>query len=172
MLVEGHNGTAYFHLWKLSSYLHMHQVCFDFNEIWVRREEKVSECLYFIWVDLVAFYLFLFFEKIHLLYFYFPNTYYVRKVLQSTNYSTLRFWYIDIFWGLLNSFMLFLWWCMCMYVRVCVRVCTYACIWVNRIASKRCIRLSSNLVCILQVNVGRTLLILMNIGCIVFLEEF
>ena len=34
---------------------------------------------------------------------------------------------------------------------------------------KRCIRLSSDLVCILQATVGRNLLILVNIGCIVFL---
>ena len=39
------------------------------------------------------------------------------------------------------------------------------------LVSKRGIRLSSNLVCILQVAVGRTLLILVNIGCIVFLQE-
>ena len=47
----------------------------------------------------------------------------------------------------------------------------YVCMRVNTIASKQCIRLSSNLVCILQVAVRRTLLILMNIGCIVFYKS-
>ena len=60
--------------------------------------------------------------------------------------------------------MLFSGWCMC--------VCVCVCMGVNTIASKRCIRLSSNLVCMLQVAVGRTLLISVNIGCIVFLQEY
>ena len=43
--------------------------------------------------------------------------------------------------------------------------------WVNRIASKRCISLSSNLVWILQVAVGRTLLILVKVGLIIFFNR-
>ena len=50
---------------------------------------------------------------------------------------------------------------MVMYVRVCL----------NTIASKWFIPLSSNLIRILQVTVGRTLLILVNVGCIVFLQK-
>ena len=56
-----------------------------------------------------------------------------------------------------------------MYVCMCVCVCM--CVWVNTIASKRYIRLSSNLVCILQVTIGQTLLILVNVGWIVFFTE-
>ena len=58
----------------------------------------------------------------------------------------------------------------CMCVSLCVCMCV--CMWVNMIASKRYIRLSSNFVCILQVTIGRTLLILVNIGWIVFLQEY
>ena len=61
--------------------------------------------------------------------------------------------------------------CVCM----CVCLCAYVCMWINTIASKRCIRLSSNLLHMLQVAVGRTLLILVNIGYIVFftgVQEF
>ena len=47
-------------------------------------------------------------------------------------------------------------------------VCMHVCIWVNTITSKRCIRLSSNLVWKLQVAIWRTLLILVSVGCIVF----
>ena len=56
---------------------------------------------------------------------------------------------------------------MVMYVCVCV----YVCMWVNTIVSKRRIQLSLNLVCILLVTVGRTLLFLVSIGWIVFLQE-
>ena len=48
----------------------------------------------------------------------------------------------------------------------------YVCARESMIAFKRCIGLSSNLLCILQVTVGRTLLILVNIGRIVFLQEY
>ena len=51
-------------------------------------------------------------------------------------------------------------------------VCVYVCMWVNPIASERCVWLSSNSVCMLQVTVGRTLLIFVNIGWIVFLQEY
>ena len=54
--------------------------------------------------------------------------------------------------------------CACVYVRVCVCVCV--CMWVN--TSKRYIRLSSNLGCILKVTIRRTLLILVNAWCIVY----
>ena len=49
-----------------------------------------------------------------------------------------------------------------------MRVCMCVCMWVNRIVSKRCIRLSSNLLCILLVNVGRIQLILVNLALILF----
>ena len=58
-------------------------------------------------------------------YFYFPIIYYVRKILQSWKNSTLRFRNIYTFWGLLNSFKLFLRWCVCVYVSVCVFVCDW-----------------------------------------------
>ena len=58
------------------------------------------------------------------------------------------------------------WWC----IRVCVYVCV--CVWMNSIASKWCIRLSLNLVCILPVTVGRTLLVLVNFRWKVFLQEY
>ena len=56
----------------------------------------------------------------------------------------------------------------CMCASVCMSACMCVCMWMNTIASKRCIRLSSNLVHILQVTVGRNLLIWVNIGWIVF----
>ena len=46
------------------------------------------------------------------------------------------------------------------------------CVRVNTLASKRWIRLSSNLVCELQVTVGRTLLILVNVGYMEILQEY
>ena len=46
--------------------------------------------------------------------------------------------HLHTLWGLLNLFMLFLWWC--------EHVCVCACMWVNTIAFKRCIRMSLNLV--------------------------
>ena len=91
--------------------------------------------------------------------FYFPNIYYVKKVLQSWKNLTLRIWLTNTFRGLLDSFMLFLWLC-----AVCVRV--------NTIASKRCIRLRSNLGWVLLVTIEQTLLILMTVGCIVFFFFF
>ena len=60
--------------------------------------------------------------------FYFPNIYYVRKVLQSWKNSTLRFWRIYTFWGLENSFMLFSSWSMYVCVYMCVHACVYVCI--------------------------------------------
>ena len=54
------------------------------------------------------------------------------------------------------------------YVDVCMYVCVCVCVWVNTISSKLCIRLSSNLLCRLQITVGRTLLILMIVGCLIF----
>ena len=42
------------------------------------------------------------------------------------------------------------------------------CMWVNTIEFKRCLWLSSSLVCILQIIVGRTLLILVNVESIDF----
>ena len=97
--------------------------------------------------------------------FYFPNIYYVRKVC---NHEEIWLWDFDILirfqisWINLCCFYGDV--CMC----VCARACVYVCKWVNTIASKRYIRLRSNLVCTLQVSVGRTLLILVNIGWIVF----
>ena len=55
----------------------------------------------------------------------------------------------------------------CLYVYVCVCSCVYVRMWVNTIASKRCTRLSSNLVCILQVAVRRTPLIFVNIRILI-----
>ena len=81
----------------------------------------------------------------------------------------LRFSHIYTFSGLLNSFMLFL---KAMYVCIYVCVCMWLCMCENTIASKRCIWLNSDLVCILQVTVGRNLLISVNIGWIVFLQEY
>ena len=103
-------------------------------------------------------------KVIYLFIYYFPNIFSVRKVLSSEKNSALRFWRLYTFWGLRNSFMLFSRWCMhvCVYVRMCMCMC------VNTIASKRCIRLRSNWICMLQVAVGRILLILVKIGCIVF----
>ena len=80
---------------------------------------------------------------------------------------SLKFWRIYTFWSPLNSNILFFQW----RIYVCVHVCMYVRMWANTIAFKRCIQLSSNLVCMLQVIVGRTLLILGNIGCIVFFTE-
>ena len=54
----------------------------------------------------------------------------------------------------------------CIYMCVCVSV--YVCMRVNTIASKRFIRLSSNLLCILQVAVLLFVLILVNKGLKVF----
>ena len=50
-------------------------------------------------------------------------------------------------------------------------VCMCMWMWVKIIMSKRCIQLSSNFVCPLQITIGRTLLILVNIGWIVFFTE-
>ena len=61
---------------------------------------------------------------------------------------------------------------MVMYVSMYVCMHMYVCMRVNTIVSKRCIQLSSNLVCTLRVTVERTLLILLKIGCIVFLQEY
>ena len=55
---------------------------------------------------------------------------------------------------------------------MCACVCVYVCMRVNKIASKRCIRLSSNLVGTLKVTIGQTMLILVNIGGIIFLQEY
>ena len=55
---------------------------------------------------------------------------------------------------------------------ICMYVCVCLCVWGSMIASNQCIQLSSNLVCILQVTVGRILFILVNIGWIVFLQEY
>ena len=88
--------------------------------------------------------------------YYFPNIYYLKKVLQSWKNSTLRFWNIYMFWGLLDVFMQFLRLCMYVCMCVCVRM------------SKLCIRLSSDLECVLQVTIGETLLILVNAGWIFF----
>ena len=80
---------------------------------------------------------------------------------------TLRFWHIHTFSGLLNSLMLFSRWCMYVLMYVCMHVCIS--FWMSEHdGSKRCILLSSNLICILQVTVGRTLLIFVNIGWIFF----
>ena len=89
-----------------------------------------------------------------------------RKVIVKN--STLTFWDIYMLWALMNSFMLFLRWCIvCMcHVLYCMCV-SYVCVCMymqNTLAFKECFLLSSNLVCILQVTVGRTLLILVNIG--------
>ena len=105
-------------------------------------------------------------------FFYFPNACYARKYC---NNEKIRLWHLNI---LMRSEISWIHLChfygdVCIYV--CRRVCVYdafKCMWVNMIASKRCTRLSSNLVCILQVTVGRTLLILVNIGRIVFLQEY
>ena len=51
-----------------------------------------------------------------------------------------------------------------MYVCVCMGVIT--------IASKRFVRLNSNLEYMLQVTVRGSLLILVNVGCIVFLQKY
>ena len=80
----------------------------------------------------------------------------------------LRFWRIYAFWGLWNSFLLFSWWCM----YACVNVYVWVCVWVNTIASKRYIRLSSSLVYILQVDVRRTLMILVIFGSMVFFYNY
>ena len=45
--------------------------------------------------------------------FYFPKIYCMRKVLQVWKKSTSRFWHLYRFQGLLNLFILLLWWCMC-----------------------------------------------------------
>ena len=45
------------------------------------------------------------------------------------------------------------------------------CIWVNMIVSKWCICLNKNFACLLQFTVGRTLLILINVGCIAFFSS-
>ena len=58
----------------------------------------------------------------------------------------------------------------CAYIDMYVCVCL--CMWVNMITCKRFIRYSSNLICILHVTVGRTLLILVNVGYIVILQEY
>ena len=59
--------------------------------------------------------------------------------------------------------------CACgMHVFVCVLVCVCVCMCLNTITSKRWLRFSSNLVRVLQVTVERTLLILLNVGYIVF----
>ena len=81
-----------------------------------------------------------------------------KESIVIVKHSTLKFSHIYTFSGLRNLFMLFSGWCM--YVCVCV--------WVNTMVSKRCNRLSSNLVCKLQVAIRQTQLILVNIGCIVF----
>ena len=55
----------------------------------------------------------------------------------------------------------------------CMRACARVCVFVY--ASEHdsvCIRLSSDLVCTLLVTVGRTLLILMNVACIIFSQEY
>ena len=48
----------------------------------------------------------------------------------------------------------------------------YVYVWVNTIASERCIWLSLNLVCILQLTIRQTLLILINVLCYVFLQDY
>ena len=48
------------------------------------------------------------------------------------------------------------------YGDICMQV--YMCMWMNTILTKRCTRLNSNLVCMLLVTVGRTLIILVNIA--------
>ena len=53
-----------------------------------------------------------------------------------------------------------------MYVCVCVSMCVCKCL--NTIASKRCILLSSDLVCILKITVLHILLILLNLEYIIF----
>ena len=73
-----------------------------------------------------------------------------ESIVKVKNFDFEIFIYLYV-WGLLNSFMLFLMWCM----GICV------CMWVNTIVSKRCIRLRSNLVCILRVTVEQTLFPLM-----------
>ena len=84
------------------------------------------------------------------------HTLYKESIVMMKKNSTLRLPHIYTFSDFLNSFMLLLRWCMCV------------CMWVDTTASKRCIRQNLNLVCLLQVNVGRTLLILVNVGCLVF----
>ena len=101
---------------------------------------------------------------LHIRSFYFPNIYYVRKywIVKKFNFEILMYFcflrsleFIYAIFGMMYA-------CMC----VCV------CMWVNTISSKWCIQFTSNLVRILQVTVGRTLLILVNIGWIVFLQEY
>ena len=67
-----------------------------------------------------------------------------------------------MFSDILDSFMIFFQWC--------IYMCMYMCMWeyVSTISFKRCFQFRSNLVCILQVINGRTLLISVNDGCTVF----
>ena len=95
------------------------------------------------------------------------NTVIVKKL----NFEILMYLYVLRIHSLLrNSFMLFLgvmYVCVCAYVCMCMRVY----MWMNMIVSKQCIRLTSSLVCVLQVSFGRILFIFVNIGWIVFFLE-
>ena len=80
----------------------------------------------------------------------FTNIYYIRKcivIMKIFDFEILTYLYIlrspEFIYAIFGVMYV------CMWVSLCV------CVWVNTIESKRYIRLSSNLVCILQVTVGR-----------------
>ena len=99
--------------------------------------------------------------------FYFPSIFYVRKgiiLMKKLVFKILTHSYVLRVPEFIYAIFAVMYACMC--------ICMFVCMCLNTIASKRCIRLSSNLVCILQITVRRTLLILVNIGWIVFLQEY
>ena len=109
--------------------------------------------LFSIWITLLQ----------NFFFFLFPSIYYVREcivIVKKLDFQILTYLYVFRYPEFI--YVIFT----VMYACVCV------CMWVNTIASKWPIRFSSNLVCILQLIIAQTLLILVNVGLTDFILLF